>query len=140
MKLDQLDGGPPSFEVYVLLIDYRMELGAFTLGSILYNMNHLKYHLCFFTTFYFINQFILNAIFLIFCTHIYNAIYFDTITIFLGFHTKFYSINTQISLPLVVEWFENAFKKKQIVIISFKMLSWHVHVIQDATKLSKKTT
>ena len=54
----------------------------------------------------------MSAIPLIFCIHIYNAIYFDIITKNLGFYTKIYSISTQNSLILVVEWFGSAFLKK----------------------------
>ena len=55
---------------------------------------------------------ILSAIPLIFCIHIHNVIYFDTITICLGFHTKFYSISTLNFLSSMVEWFESVFLKK----------------------------
>ena len=58
------------------------------------------------------NQSILSVVPLVFCTHIHNAIYFDTIAIFLGFHTEFYSISTQNSLSLVIEWFDSAFLNK----------------------------
>ena len=45
----------------------------------------------------------------------HNTIYFDTIILFSGFHTQFYSISTQNSLSLMVQWFENTFFDKILV-------------------------